>query len=624
MDTFTENNSDYNQDDMPFYFPDLTTDVGNKTDIPLGSGTITSILGKGGMANVYEIWNSDLEVYRAVKLIHPTCTDTEKERFDTEIKITAKLHHPYIVEIHGVGKWNGLSYLEMEKIEGVTLKEIIRDRGALPVAVCTAIGIMICEALQYAHSQEYIIYGNKYQGIIHRDLKPSNIMLCKDGIVKLMDFGIARPTDASFHTMDGTVVGTIHYLPPEQLKGEDLDVRTDIYALTATFYEIMTGFRAFPENNLSKLMAEKSKNYYKPLTEFDIKIPGEFKHIIHKCMHHNPEKRLPTVEALLKKLEKIHHSMTKESPRQVIKNLVNSRSYEKIVITPRSHIFRNSAIAACIILGISISIPIIGRVVKFVQIRISTQSASSDKNKESLDKDALAEYRNQIDEANKVEIGEKKIEIAFKTVTRPTSQIDDKIEKTDKNAEEIVEKTFIDSLLETYGTNDLLEVMAKANRLKNFSDILRIYTELLPDNAKTIKNTLLYRLHALVGLKKQNELKTFLSTHPIEDGEYFLEKAKSAFEIKNLNETEEYLTLSLRTPSEYLDRNTLKQEVCYYRALCSTERFDADPSEGNYKNTLGTWHQLKAEMKNDQQHFYYKKAISEMQRIGTKYRESKG
>ena len=145
--------------------------------VELGSGAVTALLGIGGMANVYEIWNNHLEMKRAVKLLHPNYSQDSKERFETEIKITAKLDHPNIVEIHAVGEWNGLPYIEMEKIEGVTLEKLVSDRGGLPFEVCTAIGIMVCRALRYAHSHEYALYGETYHGIIHRDLKPNNIMV---------------------------------------------------------------------------------------------------------------------------------------------------------------------------------------------------------------------------------------------------------------------------------------------------------------------------------------------------------------------------------------------------------------------------------------------------------------
>jgi serine/threonine protein kinase len=124
---------------------------GSKPD-SLGSGTITSLLGVGGMSNVYEIWNSHLEMKRAVKLLHPNYSQESKQRFETEIKITAKLDHPNIVEIHAVGEWNGLPFIEMEKIEGVTLEKLVSDRGGLPFDVCTSIGIMMSRALRYAHN----------------------------------------------------------------------------------------------------------------------------------------------------------------------------------------------------------------------------------------------------------------------------------------------------------------------------------------------------------------------------------------------------------------------------------------------------------------------------------------
>lgn len=246
----------------------------------MGSGVITGILGVGGMANVYEIWNAQLEVGRAVKLLHPNYTEDTRQRFQTEIKITAKLHHPNIIEIHAVGQWNSLPFIEMERIDGETLEKILADRGALPLEVCTSVALLIGSALQYAHNQEYVIYGHQYHGVIHRDLKPSNIMVPANGVVKLMDFGIARPTDASIHTTDGAILGTMQYLSPEQLEGKEADIRTDIYALGTVLYEMVTGVKAFPEHNVSKLMLSKIKNDYKSIDQYMLKIPPRLRRVI--------------------------------------------------------------------------------------------------------------------------------------------------------------------------------------------------------------------------------------------------------------------------------------------------------------------------------------------------------
>jgi serine/threonine-protein kinase len=187
--------------------------------LPLGSGSIAGLLGTGGMSNVYKIWTPQMETYRAVKLMKPPLSLESRHRFQTEIRIMAALSHPNIVEIHGVGEWNTLSYIEMEMIDGFTLAGIIAKKGALPIPVCTAIGLLVARALCYAHDREYVLYGKSYRGIIHRDLKPSNIMVANDGRVKLMDFGIARPVDASLMTVDGAIMGTVQYLAPEQIEG---------------------------------------------------------------------------------------------------------------------------------------------------------------------------------------------------------------------------------------------------------------------------------------------------------------------------------------------------------------------------------------------------------------------
>ena len=201
--------------------------------VAMGSGTITSLISRGGTALVYEIWNSELEMKRAVKLLHPDHLDESLERFETEIKITAKLRHPNIVEIYAVGKWHDLPYIEMERIDGDTIEDLLRRVGALPIEVCTAIGIMVARALYHAHNHKYMIYGKEYHGIIHRDLKPANIMVDRDGSVKLMDFGIAKPVAASARTMEGVVFGTMQYLSPEQLQSGDVDARSDIYSFGA-------------------------------------------------------------------------------------------------------------------------------------------------------------------------------------------------------------------------------------------------------------------------------------------------------------------------------------------------------------------------------------------------------
>ncbi|MBD3314497.1 MAG: protein kinase, partial [Chitinivibrionales bacterium] len=289
-----------------------------KVPVSLGSGRITSLLSKGGMAMIYEIWNPTLEVKRAVKLLRPDHTEDSAQRFETEMKISAKLHHPNIVEIYAVGKWRDLPYIEMEEIDGATVEKLIAESGCLPVEVCTSIAIMVGRALNYAHNQKCVIYGREYHGVIHRDLKPSNVMVTRQGVVKLMDFGIAKPTTASLVTCGNVVVGTLQYLSPEQLEGKDIDVRADIYSLAVVLYEMLTGKKAFPQDQLAMLVPNKLGSRYVPLDDYCIKIPRALRQLIHQCLHHAKEKRVANALDFLRVLGRIHKDITDNSPEQVL------------------------------------------------------------------------------------------------------------------------------------------------------------------------------------------------------------------------------------------------------------------------------------------------------------------
>jgi serine/threonine protein kinase len=288
------------------------------TDTVLGSGKVTAILGKGGFATVYEIWNPKLEIKRAVKLWHPDISDKSLERFETEIKITAKLHHPNIVEIHNVGEWNGLPYIEMEKINGYCLKEILAETGALPVEVATAICILICRALTYAHRQNYMLYGVQRKGIVHCDIKPANIMITRRGVVKLTDFGLATPTDETLHLETDKVNGSIHYSSPEQLHAVQVDQRTDIYSLGVVMYEMFSGTKAFFGKTLEEIVHKRLNDDYTPFHEICRDINPVVKKIVKKCMASERDARYETAQELLVDIEKAFYKMTKESPERVI------------------------------------------------------------------------------------------------------------------------------------------------------------------------------------------------------------------------------------------------------------------------------------------------------------------
>ncbi|MBN2008989.1 CHASE2 domain-containing protein [candidate division KSB1 bacterium] len=277
------------------------SDVPGRIDLPdtkmdefrnLCNGTIVKVLGSGGMADVYLVWNPRLELYRAVKVLKPDQTSAFADRFETEIRIFSKLDHPNIVHCYGVGEWHSLPYVEMEYVNGASLEQIIRKCGILSPEQTAVIGILICRALNYAHQHVMQIYGKTYNGVIHRDLKPANVMISRSGRVKLTDFGIARPVSISLHESDaGNIVGTLPYLSPEQIHGTELDHKTDIYALGLTLYELLAGKRAFPQKNVNDLIQAKKQGKIESLIDALNSVPEQLQGIIRTAVSADKEFR---------------------------------------------------------------------------------------------------------------------------------------------------------------------------------------------------------------------------------------------------------------------------------------------------------------------------------------------
>jgi Serine/threonine protein kinase len=564
-----------------------------KERVALGSGVITKLLGRGGMAAVYEIWNPQLEMYRAVKIINPGSIDAVHRRFQTEIKISAKLRHPNIIEIHGVGEWNGLPYIEMEKIEGIGLDQIIDERGALPAAVCTSVGIMICRALNYAHNQDCTIYGKNYHGVIHRDLKPPNIMICTNGAVKLMDFGIARPVDVSFQTMDGLVSGTLQYLSPEQLEKKSLDVRTDLYALGVLLYEIVMGVNPFPQTNFSQLVANKTKNKFRSIEGFHIKLNKRLKQVIYKCMQHDPQKRIASAAQLLHELEKIHATLTKKSPEEIMAGLIVDASHNKVVLASRRHIPWHAIAAILLFISSTAFIysyrkPIYLFFKSHQVIPMSWLAAKQNKNIPPSENILAASQTSRI------------------------SPESDTLQHT---------KTIIESLREKYGTDDTIAIMQKELRTKNYQNVLHVFENLTTGQTKAVQAHIL-KLRALDGLGNKSMLASYLATAVFNDGEFYLAKAKLAYSNRNFEDCRKLLRQSLTLPHALMDYETLKRESFYFTALCATALFDSEPNEQKYKEALDAWWELRTALRSNPNHPYNKKAIAEMQRMAVKMQKS--
>jgi len=195
---------------------------------------LQELIGRGGMAEVHRAVDRELGRTVAVKLL-PSEFRGDAEyggRLRDEARAAAVIDHPHVVAVHDVGSSGGGEvFVVMELVEGRTLRDELRDRGRLPADEAASVLVPVCEALAAAHER----------GVVHRDVNPGNVMRCRDGKVKLMDFGIARVADVEGFTSSGVVVGTAAYLSPEQVRCEPLDGRSDVYAVGCTLYELLTG-----------------------------------------------------------------------------------------------------------------------------------------------------------------------------------------------------------------------------------------------------------------------------------------------------------------------------------------------------------------------------------------------
>lgn len=255
---------------------------------------IIELIGSGGMANVYKALCHRLNRYDAVKIMRDeTAANTElRRRFRAESQAVAMLSHPNIVSVYDVSHNDDVEYIVMELIDGITLKQYLQKKSVLDPAEVLDFTIQTAKALEHAHSK----------GIIHRDIKPQNIMLLKDGMIKVADFGIAS-LENTIEENNGETVGSVHYIAPEQARGEAPDARSDIYSLGIVMYEMLTGRLPYVGNSDVEV-AVKHMNT-DPVTPRDIvpSIPEELERICLKAMNSNIDERYQTASEMLADLE---------------------------------------------------------------------------------------------------------------------------------------------------------------------------------------------------------------------------------------------------------------------------------------------------------------------------------
>ena len=262
----------------------------------IGDYEILSELGSGGMGRVYKVRNVLSDRIEAMKVLLPDVASRQDlaARFLREIKVLASLSHPNIAQLRTALTVDNQLLMIMEYVEGTTLAERL-EKGAIPLADILNYIDQVLSALSYAHQQ----------GVIHRDIKPSNMILTPQGVVKLMDFGIARSGNDRSLTMTGTTLGSLNYMSPEQVKGEPTDARSDIYSVGISLYELVTGKRPFQAHSDYSLMAAHVKETPRPPIELDQNVPSTLNEIILMAIAKDPAQRFKTADAFRNALKSV-------------------------------------------------------------------------------------------------------------------------------------------------------------------------------------------------------------------------------------------------------------------------------------------------------------------------------
>ncbi len=257
---------------------------------------IVRTIGEGGMANVYLAYDTILDRNVAVKVLRGDLSDDDKfvRRFQREAIAASSLSHPNIVEMYDVGDDDGKYFIVMEYIDGKTLKSLIKKRGALTISEVIDIMLQLTSAVSCAHDSY----------IIHRDIKPQNVMILEDGRVKIMDFGIAMALGSNELTQTNSVMGSVHYLPPEQANGKGSTMKSDIYSLGILMFELLTGKLPFKGDNAVEIAIKQMKEPIPSVCKINSNIPQSLENIVLKSCAKNPKNRYDSVKEMREDIEK--------------------------------------------------------------------------------------------------------------------------------------------------------------------------------------------------------------------------------------------------------------------------------------------------------------------------------
>jgi serine/threonine protein kinase len=526
----------------------------------LGPGIVTGVLGKGGAAIVYEIMHSELHVPRAIKLLRPDHNPRSLLYFENEKLITASLHHPNISVIHSTGKFRDLPYLEMELVDGCTLSQFLKERGALPAGASCAIALSICKALSYAHRKQVTIGGTEYAGILHCDLKPGNVMISTAGTVKIMDFGIAIPFQTSQARLSGKEpLGSMSYLAPEQLQpAGPLDGRADIFSLGCILYEMLTREKVFSAANPVRL-EELRRSGITPKLDFGGRpFPQRLTRLILSCLQIEPDQRPSSVDLVGKEIEAIMGRLSPRSPEEIIVRYLQD---EKVFTSSRPERFDQGRMLRAAMLAVLPVLAVIAGMYLF------------------HDKPYLRRNPYAL----------KSSDAGGETTVSPSSSVMPAPDRDSRLAQ----------IVRSNSSVSLPELYRREARKGNYESVLMLHGLLAPSITRSRGGQLLWLRSAAA---MDSIFRRFMEMNEIDDAEFYILKAKLYFEKGEYGQALTFLDIAGSKQALLMDTTELRQQSLLFQARCRTALFMNDPDSLSYTSAIRSWTGLLKEIRYDPQH----------------------
>ncbi len=393
--------------------------IGKKLD---GLYEVQELIGSGGMANVYKAVSLGqngpvpagtivaVKVLRAEYMHDPDLV----HRFKNESKAISLLHHPNIVKVYDVSVTDRLQYIVMEYVNGMTLREYLNERGGRISSRETVHFIsQILQALEHAHSN----------GVVHRDVKPQNIMLLDNGQLRMMDFGIARISRAENQLLTGKAMGSVHYISPEQARGEATDPKSDIYSVGVMMYEMLSGKLPFDADNAMDVAIKQISDTPRPLSSVAPDVPRALEEITEKAMAKLPENRYASAREMLDALDRYvqdpdvlfeYKYITEEEPAKVVKRTMSQKNDSRSARTggggkKKGKAKKRRSLFMPILLGITVAFVIACGVLCWTILRDANNSPLSEKTDIILE-DYIGVTRYEVESSPQVSSGQVKIE----------------------------------------------------------------------------------------------------------------------------------------------------------------------------------------------------------------------